>query len=162
MESLVSTFHIDLQLLIAQAVNFGIVLAVLYFFALKPLVNIMNERSEKIAKSLEEADAVSTRLKEAETEKEEIVSAAKKQASIIVEEAVLRGEEKREAVLTRAKEEIGQLINSEKAKIQTEKAETLKEIKADVAELVILTVEKVLNEKMNSERDQELIKKLAK
>ena len=35
MESLISTFHIDFRLFIAQLINFAIVFSVLYFFAFK-------------------------------------------------------------------------------------------------------------------------------
>jgi len=162
MESLISTFHVDLKLFIAQLVNFAIVFSVLYFFAFKPLVKTMSERSEKIDKSLKDADAIEKRLALTEKEREEIINAAKKQANLIVEEANKRGEEKRAEMIVKAKEEIGQVINSEKAKLVRDKAETLKEIKSEVAELVVMTVEKLLNEKMTSDKDRELIKKMVK
>jgi F-type H+-transporting ATPase subunit b len=162
MESLISTFHIDLGLFIAQLVNFAIVFSVLYFFAFKPLVKTMAERTEKIDKSLKDADEIENRLALTENEREDIITAAKKQANLIVEEANKRGEEKRNEALAKAKEEIGQIINAEKEKLVRDKAETLKEIKKETAELVILTVEKVLNEKMTSDKDRELIKKMVK
>ena len=49
MDSIISTFHIDWKIIIAQAINFGVVFIVLYIFALKPLSKLMNERAEKIA-----------------------------------------------------------------------------------------------------------------
>ena len=162
MESLISTFHIDLGLFIAQLVNFAVVFSVLYFFAFKPLVKTMSERTEKIDKSLKDADEIEARLALTEKEREEIISAAKKQANLIVEEANKRGEEKRNEALAKAKEEIGQVINAEKEKLSRDKAETLKEIKKEIAELVVMTVEKVLNEKMTSDKDRELIKKMVK
>jgi len=55
MESIISTFHIDWKIIIAQAVNFGVVFVVLYIFALKPLGKLMEERSEKIGKGIEDA-----------------------------------------------------------------------------------------------------------
>jgi len=162
MESLISTFHVDAGLFIAQVVNFAIVFSVLYFFALKPLVKIMAERSAKIDQSLKEADEIGKKLTAATTEREEIIAAAKKQAEIIMVEADKKGEERRNEMLTKAKAEIGQVINEEKAKLEREKAETLKEIKKDVSELVISVVEKVLAEKMTSDKDKDLIKKLVK
>ena len=152
MESLISTFHIDLKLFIAQLVNFAVVFSVLYFFAFKPLVKTMVERTEKIDKSLKDADEIESRLALTEKEREDIISAAKKQANLIVEEANKRGEEKRNEALAKAKEEIGQVINVEKEKLSRDKAETLKEIKKEIAELVVMTVEKVLNEKMTSDK----------
>jgi len=162
MESLISTFHLDLKLFIAQLVNFSVVFAVLYFFAFKPLVKVMAERSEKIAKSLQDADEIEKRLSATEVEHTDIISAAKKQANLIVEEADKRGEERRGELINKAKEDIGQVINAERAKMDRDKAETLKEIKAEISDLVVLTVEKLLNEKMTSDKDQELIKKLVK
>ncbi len=162
MDSLISTFHIDLNLFIAQLVNFAIVFSVLYFFAFKPLVKVMGERTEKIDKSLKDADEIEKRLSLTEKEQSEIISAAKKQANLIIEEADKRGEVRREEMLVRAKEEIGDLMNAQRATIDRDKAETLKQIKAEVAELVVMTVEKVLNEKMDSEKDKQIIKDLVK
>ncbi|MFA5184836.1 MAG: F0F1 ATP synthase subunit B [Patescibacteria group bacterium] len=162
MESLISTFHVDLGLFIAQVVNFAIVFSVLYFFAFKPLVKVMSERSAKIDKSLREADEIEQRLAKSATEREEIIAAAKKQADLIIEEADKKGEARRAELLAKAKTDIGQVINDEKAKLVREKAETLKEIKKEVADLVVVAVEKVLDEKMTSDKDRELIKRLVK
>lgn len=162
MESLISTFHIDLNLFIAQLVNFSIVFSVLYFFAFKPLVKVMSERTEKIDQSLRDADAIEKRLSATELEQNDIINAAKKQANLIIEEADKRGEARRAELTAKAKEEIGVLINSEKEKLARDKAETLKEIKSEVAELVVITVEKLLNEKMDSDKDQKIIKDLVK
>jgi len=162
MESLISTFHIDVKLFVAQLINFAIVFAVLYFMAFKPLVKTMSDRTEKIDKSLKDADEIEKRLALTEKERNEIIAAAKKQANLIVEEASARGEERRNELITKAKEEIGQVINTEREKINREKGETLKEIKKEVAELVIMTVEKLLNEKMTGDKDRELIKKMVK
>jgi len=162
MDSLISTFHIDLNLFIAQLVNFAIVFSVLYFFAFKPLVKVMSERTEKIDKSLKDADEIEKRLSLTETEQTEIINAAKKQANLIVEEADKRGEERRTVLLNKAKEEMGEIMNAGRAKMDIDKAETLKEIKAEVAELVVLTVSKLLDEKMDSDKDQKIIKDLVK
>ncbi|MEI6836045.1 MAG: F0F1 ATP synthase subunit B [Candidatus Falkowbacteria bacterium] len=162
MESLISAFHIDLGLFIAQLINFGLVFSVLYFFAFKPLVKTMGERSERIGQSLKDADEIEKRLAQTEIEQSDIISAAKKQANLIIENADQRGEERRQELINKAKEDIGQVINVEREKLVRDKAETLKEIKAEVADLVVLTVEKLLNEKMTSDKDQELIKKLVK
>ncbi len=162
MDSLISSFHLNLSLFIAQLVNFAIVFAVLYYFAFKPLVKILAERSEKIDKSLKNADEIEKRLALTTKEREDVIAAAKKQANLIIEEANKNGEKKRQQLLIQAKEDIGQVINDEKAKLLREKSSTLKEIKKEVADLVILTVEKLLAEKMDSQQDQKLIKTLIK
>ena len=78
MDSLIQTFHIDAKLLAAQAINFAIVFAVLYFFALKPLVKVMQERTKKIEKSVKDAQEVDKRLARAEEDYNIKISEAKK------------------------------------------------------------------------------------
>jgi F-type H+-transporting ATPase subunit b len=147
MDSLIETFHIDVKLLIAQIVNFGIVFGVLYFFALKPLVKIMQERSNSIEKSLDDAKKIDQRMKQTEEEYKAEIGRAKKDASAIIEKANLQAEARKSEMIAKAKEEIGQIINSEKEKIRSEKAAILKEIKGEVADLVAASMEKMLDEK---------------
>lgn len=160
MEAIIETFHIDLKLLIAQAVNFAIVFFVLYFFALKPLMKIMGERTNKIEKSLEDAKKAEKRMVEIENDYEAALAKAKKEAALIMEKASELSEKKKAEMIVKAKEEIGQIINQEKAKMQSEKAKVLKEIKKEMGDLIILGVEKVLEEKIDAKKNTELIKKM--
>ena len=77
MESIVSTFHIDWKIIIAQAVNFGIVFTVLYIFALKPLSKLMSERSERIAKGVNDAKENAVVLEKTRVEYEQALSKAR-------------------------------------------------------------------------------------
>jgi len=160
MESLIETFHIDYKLLVAQAINFSIVISVLYFFALKPILKVMQERTEKIEKSLADADAIEENMRKTEERYEQTLNEAKKEAAAIMARAGEEAEKKREKMLAKTKEEIGQIINEEKEKMQKEKAQVLREIKSSVTDLVIAITEKVIEKKLSSKEDKELIKKM--
>ena len=160
MDSLIETFHIDIKLLIAQAINFAIVISVLYFFALKPLIKVMKDRTAKIEKSLEDAKKIDEKLDITEAEYKKTIAKAKKEANAILEKTQEESEARRTVMLNRAKEEIGQVISEEKVKIQQEKAKMLKEVKTELADLVIATTGKVLEKKMDEKGDKELIKKV--
>jgi F-type H+-transporting ATPase subunit b len=162
MESLVSTFHLDIKLLLAQMVNFAIVVGVLYWFAFKPLLKTMGERSSKIEQGLKEAEEIASRLNETKAEQAEILKQAKIDASVLLEEARTLAEDKKSQMVGKAKEEIGKLIMEEKAKIQEAKDKTLAEIKTEVTDLVIMVVQKVLKEKVNTKTDNEIIAKALK
>lgn len=161
MDSLVSTFHIDIKLLIAQVVNFAIVFSVLYFFALKPLLKTMQDRTRKIEKGIDDAKKIEEKLARSEEECGKELAKAKREANMILQKAEGKAEEKRKELIAKTKEEIGQIINQEKAKMQSEKAETLKEIKKEVADLVVLSIEKVLDKKLVGE-DVKAIEKMIK
>lgn len=160
MESLIEVFHVDSKLLLAQAINFGIVFAVLYFFALKPIIKVMGERTKKIEKSLADAEKIEEKLKQTKEEYNAVMAQAKKEANIILEKANMAAEENKKEMVIKAKEEIGQVINQEKANMQTEKANTLKELKKEVAGLVAIALEKILEEKLDIKKQKEIIKKM--
>jgi len=162
METLIETFYVDVKLLIAQAVNFAIVFAVLYYLLLKPLLSNMKERSGKIAESLENADRIEEKLKQTEGESKEIIFRAKKEAAAIVEEAVKKAEIKKGEMVERAKEEIGSIINKEKEAVRMEKEKILKEIRKEVAGLAVLAAEKLLSERFDAKKDEEIIKRAAR
>ena len=160
MESLIEIFHIDAKLLLAQAVNFGIVFSVLYFFALKPLAKVMRERTEKIEKSLEDAVAIKEKMEQVKEECTAIITQAKKDASEILVKADKVAEERKKETIDKAKEEISRIIVQEKAKRQSETAQAIKEIKKEVADLVVLSLEKILGEKVDAKKDREIVEKL--
>ena len=87
MEELVKTFHIDWKLLIAQIINFGIVLGVLWYFALKPLMKVMNKRSGDIEQSLKNAEEIEKKLTAAGETKDQMITDAKKESQVILENA---------------------------------------------------------------------------
>lgn len=162
MDSIIDTFHLDWKLFLAQVINFAIVFAILYYFAIKPILKIMQGRTKRIEESLEHAKLAEEKLALVKKEQKEIITSAKQEASNIINEARRLGEQKKNEMVVSVKEEIGQVINQEKAKMQTEKAKIIKEIKGDIANLVTASIEKILEKKMNSEEDKELINKLVK
>jgi F-type H+-transporting ATPase subunit b len=162
MDSLIETFHIDISLLIAQMVNFAIVISVLYFFALKPLMKVMKDRTIAIEKSLEDAKKIDSKLEKTETEYKEVINKAKKEANEILAKTQEQSDKKREEMIQKAKAEIGHVITEEKEKIQQEKMKMLKEVKAEIADLVVDCTEKILEKKLNEKEDKDLIKKIIK
>ena len=160
MESLIEIFHIDAKLLLAQAVNFGIVFSVLYFFALKPLAKVMRERTKKIEKSLENAVAIEEKMEQVKEECAAIITQAKKDANEILVKADKVAEERKKETIDKAKEEIERIVAMEKTKRQTETAQAIKEIKKEVANLVVLSLEKILGEKVDAKKDREIVEKI--
>ncbi|MBT7553014.1 ATP synthase F0 subunit B, partial [bacterium] len=59
-------FGVDWRLMIAQLVNFVIVLLVLWKFAIKPLMKTMESRNAEISKGLDDAKAAADKIEEVE------------------------------------------------------------------------------------------------
>jgi len=157
MEEIIKTFHIDWKLLVAQAVNFAIVVFALYKFAYKPLLKSMNERTAKIEQGLKNAELSQQELAKAETGRKEEIIKAKKEARKIIEEAMEQANENQEKIVASAKERAEKVVAEAKEQIQQEKKRMILEVKKEIGELVILATEKVIDEKIKQEGDQEIV-----
>jgi F-type H+-transporting ATPase subunit b len=104
MESIISDFHIDYKLLIAQTFNFGLVVFVLYLFAFKPIVKIMADRTKKIDQGLKDAELSKKNLAESEAQSQIIIKDSKKQADTIVAAASNQAEELQKKAIIDAKD----------------------------------------------------------
>lgn len=160
MDTIINSFHIDLKLFIAQIINFAIVFSVLFYFVIKPLMKVMNERTKKIEDSLKQAEDIKNELAKTEDDYEAEIKKARKEAAIIVREAGELAEKKKDEMVVKAKAEIGEIINKEKESIRTEKAKTMVELKKEVATIVTMSLEKILEKRISSKEDKELIEKI--
>lgn len=159
---LLKVLGIDWRMLLAQLINFSVLLIVLYKFAYKPMFKFLEDRKKKIEDGIENAVLAGERLKQIEEKEREVMRNAKKEAAAILEEARLEAENNKKIAVDKAKEEIGKIINQEKEGMRREKAEVLKSIKKEVAGLVAISLEKILKDEIGLDKDQEFIKKALK
>ncbi len=160
MESIITDFHVDLYALVAQLVNFSIVVAVLYFFAFKPIVKMMTERSDKIAQGLKDAENSRAQLDNTEIETQSLLKEARRQADLIIAEANNQATENQSAILIKTKEQVQAVVNQEKENIENELAKTLLSLKRETALLAVTMAEKILGEKMDVQMDESFINKI--
>lgn len=159
---LLNNLGINAKLLIAQIVNFLILLFVLYKFAYGPVLKLLDERTNKIERGLKDAENAQKKLAEISGKEKEILIKAKKQAQEIVAKAEEIAIKNKEEIIVSAKEQSEKILADSAKKIETEKVLMFQEVKKQVAELVVAATGKIIDEKMNAEKDKELIEKLIK
>ena len=157
MDELVKTFHIDWKLLIAQLVNFGIVVGVLWYFALKPLMKVMNKRTEDIEKSLKDAKEIEQKLQNAEKTKQNIIVEAQKEAQIIMEKSYKEAENLKEEKLHETRQEMEKIAAKTKSDLLLEKDKMIQDAKKDVAGLVITASSKIIGKHLDEAANKKLI-----
>ncbi|MBP6883845.1 MAG: F0F1 ATP synthase subunit B [Candidatus Pacebacteria bacterium] len=160
MESIVTKFHIDWKIIIAQAVNFGIVFVVLYIYALKPLNKLMDERAEKIGKGVSDAKANAQILEKTNKEYEEALQKARKEANDIFQSGKKDAEAKKTQMMETAKEEVAMMIENGKKTLEAEKVKMVNDAKKEVATLVLQATEKILGEKIDGSYEGRVTKEL--
>ena len=87
MASLFAAFGIETHLLLAQLVNFGLLLLALWYFLYRPVMRTLDERRAVVAKGVEDAQEASAALSGATQKAGEIARAAEADAEGIVARA---------------------------------------------------------------------------
>ncbi len=160
MESIINTFHIDFKIIIAQLFNFGIVFAVLYVYALKPLSKLMQERTEKIEKGISDAKSNAQILDNTKAEYEEALSKARKEADKIFQEGKKEAENKKALMIEKTKEEVALMIENGKKSLESEKVKMVNEAKEEITSISIKIAEKILGSKIDGTFDEKTLKEL--
>jgi F-type H+-transporting ATPase subunit b len=148
---------ISLPMLLAQIVNFGILLGLLYLVAYKPIMRMLDERSRKIKESMEQTEFIKEKAAHAEEEFEKRIEAAAKEGQEVVARAAKTGEELRQKTQQQAKQEGEALINRARAEIRRERDDAIDELRKEFADLTILAAEKVIDRSLDKKAHRQLI-----
>lgn len=153
---------IDWKLLLAQVVNFLILLWVLRRFAYRPMLTFLDDRSKKIEMGLRDAKLAGEKLSEMERKEREVLDEAKKESGAIVARAKESAEKMGEKIMNESREEAARIMTETRKKIENERESLRTEMKQELAGLVLLATEKVLGEKMKDLKDEKLIQDAVK
>jgi F-type H+-transporting ATPase subunit b len=142
-----TAFGIDWKLITIQFINFGIALFVLYRFAYKPILGVIEKRQEIVARGVRDAEEAKAERERLDAEKSSIIAEARAQADHIVSELKKRAENDARRHLREAQEKGNAIIAESRMRGEEEKAYILKQSEKEIARMIVLGAEKVLREK---------------
>lgn len=138
---------IDLKLLIAQAVNFVILLLVLRKFLYGPIVKMLCDRKEKVEQGIKDAELATKALDEATMQSKKILGEATQGSNKIVASAKKQIEQETHKQLAAAKDSASEIVNRAKEQAKLEQERIIYNAKKEIADLVVAVSEKILSEK---------------
>ncbi|AGG06195.1 MULTISPECIES: F0F1 ATP synthase subunit B [Dehalococcoides] len=148
---------INIPSFIAQIVNFGLLLGLLYLFAYKPILAKLDERSTRIKESMERTDQVKEQAQKAEEEFKKKIGEASQQGQLVIERAVKTGDEIRQKAIEEAKAEAEAMLSRARTEIRQERDEVVDQLRKEFAELTILAAGKVIDQSLDKKAHQALI-----
>jgi len=156
MSELFENLEIKWQLLLAQAVNFFILLFILKKFLYKPMLKFLRERREAIEEGLKKSELAEQQFREMkELQAKELVK-TRAEAQGIVEEAKKRAEEAKGEIVANAKQETEALFDKAGKDIEQLKSQRMQEAEQELGKLALDGMEHLLREKMPEEKRAEL------
>lgn len=147
MEEIIKAFGLDSRLIIAQTINFAVLMVLLWYFLYKPVLSMLATREEKIKQGIADAEAAAAARTKAEEEKQNLLSAAHAEAKVIDERVRQSAEDRASNILSEAETKAGHILSEAERQGNDRKADLIKESEAEVAKLAILAAEKVLKER---------------
>lgn len=152
---------VDWKILIAQILNFFLLLFILKKILYKPMISFLENREKKIKKGLENAEKYEKNLVALDIEKERIFRQARKDAQKFINEAAKEGETIKDQIIDDANKKAQKILEKTQLQIEDQKKQMVDEVKEDLVDLITMSLETVSKKKANQD-DKEYIEDLLK
>jgi F-type H+-transporting ATPase subunit b len=161
-ERLVTIFGVDWPHLLAQIASFCIVCFLLYRFAYRPVLKMLEARREQIAQGLANAEQIKAELAKTEAQRREVMLQADAQATRIIEEARAAASRLQEGETQKAIAAAEQIVVKAREAAAIDHARMLAGLKREVGRLVVQTTASVTGKVLTPEDQMRLAEETAR
>jgi F-type H+-transporting ATPase subunit b len=155
-QEIAKTFGVDWPHLGAQIISFCIVCALLYFFAYKRVLTMLEERRQRIAEGIANAEKIKSELARTEAQRSDVLSQANAQATKLIEEARAAAARVQEQETQKAIAAAEEIIRKAREAAAADHARMLAELKREVGRLVVQTTATVTGKVLTPEDQRRL------
>jgi F-type H+-transporting ATPase subunit b len=150
------TFGVDWPHLIAQILSFCIVCALLYVFAYKRVLAMLEQRRQQIAEGQANAEKIKAELARTEAQRQEAMAQANAQATKLIEEARNAAAKVQEQETQKAIAAAESIIAKAREAAEQDHARMLAELKREIGRLVVKTTATVTGKILTPEDQRRL------
>src|ERR1035438_4313126 len=143
-------FGLSWPFLLAQILNFSVVAFLLWRFAFKPVLSMLDERQQKIAAGLKYAEEMKAKLDAVQQESVASSRRAQLEATRIIDEARKSAKEFLDKQTQEAAAKAGEILVKAQQAIELEKKKMLAEARSEIARLVVAITERVLADRKST------------
>lgn len=149
--------QIEWGMLLAQVVNFLILMFALAKFAYKPLMKILADRQIFINESLDNAKKEQETAGKLKQEYQLQLADARNQAQTIIDKATRFAEQTKEEILNEARAEQARMFKVAQAEIIREREIALGELKNEVVALSLAAAAKIIEKNLDYDTNSKLV-----
>ncbi|KND50857.1 MAG: ATP synthase F0, B subunit [Parcubacteria bacterium C7867-007] len=144
MDQLFEAFGIQLPLLLAQLVNFGVLFVALTYLLYKPVMKALDERRAKVAQGVLDAEEAAQKLASADEEASTTVQTAEREAEGIVASAREEAGSEKTRIVKEAEARAASVAADAEARAKETADKSLRESEKEIARLAMLAAEKAM------------------
>lgn len=149
--------RLDPGLYIWTVITFLLLLGVLTKYAWRPLLNMLEQRENRIRDSLQAAQEAREETERLQTESKAILAQAHAQAQDILAQGKVAARKLKDETLQEAKDKAQALIREAETRIETEKQKALHEVRTEVVDLSLHIARKLIQKNLTTEDNLSLI-----
>lgn len=153
---LLTTLGIDWKMLVAQLINFAVLLIVLSYFVYKPILRVIDQRRDRVKKSMDDAKHIEERVKKMEAEAQDRRKEMDREAKAFLDQAKEQAEKAKQEIIGSAQKEVDQMLAKGREQLKEEKEKLLSGVEAVVTRVSVGLAEKIL-EREFKDTDQKRI-----
>ncbi len=142
---------ININFLIAQIINFLVIMAVLRMFLYRPMLNMLDQRREKIRESLSAAEKARAEAANRSRENEEIINQARRQAQDIIRQAEERAKQREQQIVTEASAQVDAMKTRAQGEVEYERQQAMGALRGEVAQLSLAIARKTIGASLVNE-----------
>ena len=146
--------------LVVYLVNFTILLGILYAVGYKPILRMLDQRSERIRESVETVERVRQEAAQQQEEMERRLDEGRVEGQALLAQARDMAERYREEERVKARQEAETFIARARADIQRERDEAINEVRSHFAGLAIAAAERVIEHSLDESAHRDIIEKV--
>lgn len=148
--------------LVAQIINFLLLLFLLRVFLWKPILKLLDERKERISSDLKNAADIKNEVEGLKADYQSKLNSIEETARVMIKDAQGEAGKKAEEIKKKAHLEAERLIALARSEIKYEVLKVKDELKDEIIDLTIRAVETVISEKLTEEDDLKIIEDFLK
>jgi F-type H+-transporting ATPase subunit b len=158
----ISALGINLPGLIAQLINFGILLVLFSWLFRKFVFPMMDERRRKIEEGLKASEEAKVSLASAEQSVQQEMQRARQEAQSLIAQAQQTSARMAEEARTTARTEADSILERARAEIQLERDAAVQELRREFADLAIVAAERVIKRNLDRQAQHDIIEEVLK
>jgi len=148
----------NLTVLIAD-VAFFLLLFLIARYLYRPIMQVLEARTQRIAEGLRAAEEAKKDRAAAEKEYQERLAEARREGQAVLDRIAKQGEDLRKQLETKARTQADGLIAKARAEIQQERDKAVQDLRAQVADLALLAAGRIIGESLDAKKHRELIER---
>ncbi len=148
---------INLNFLISYIINFVIILWLLSRFVWRPLMNLLDQRRQRIQDSLAEAERISKEAAQERAAFQAQLAEERQRNAAQLAEAAKQGQQVREEIISAAQRERDQILTNAQREAEGLREQAVTDARRDIVDLAIQAAQRVVGASMDETRQRQLV-----